>query len=317
MTAGPAATSGTRVVPVAGIDTPRRSRSCCVARYHGAGSERDNLHRNIFWLFGPIVIETVTAVQFDRRSTSGRTGPGFLLCEDDSGDDVELVAKLSATCDLSVTSLSMEAICACLAGDLGLPIPQPFFVRMDADWIDSIADTDWRAAAQRSCPVAFGSKRLPPGYAQWISSTSLTGAMPDIAAAVLLFDALIDNPDRRSNNPNCLVRGEEIRIFDHELALPTAVLFGWRPPWMVGGLQNLEQPGAHIFREPLKRKVVNWDAIKAQWTALSDERLQEYVNVLPPEWGAAITAAQSGLIKVRNARDNIDGCIAEVQRLIG
>src|SRR5262249_26198574 len=30
--------------------------------------------------------------------------------------------------------------------------------------------------------------------------------------------AIIQNPDRRTENPNCLVRGESIRIFDHDLA---------------------------------------------------------------------------------------------------
>lgn len=45
-----------------------------------------------------------------------------------------------------------------------------------------------------------------------------TEATRPTAAGVLLFDAIIQNPDRRDENPNCLVQGNELRMIDHELA---------------------------------------------------------------------------------------------------
>ncbi len=37
-------------------------------------------------------------------------------------------------------------------------------------------------------------------------------AMVPVALATFVFDAIIQNPDRRSGNPNCLVRGDAFRI---------------------------------------------------------------------------------------------------------
>ena len=47
----------------------------------------------------------------------------------------------------------------------------------------------------------------------------------------LVFDAVIDNADRKPSNPNCLVAGDRLHLIDDELAFPpTAGIPGWRPP---------------------------------------------------------------------------------------
>lgn len=262
------------------------------------------------------MIETVTAVQFDKLAGNGRTGPGFITCEDAAGEPVELVAKLSARCDLRETSLAMELVSACLAGDLGLPVPQPYLVQMDPDWIDTVSDASWAAAARQSSALAFGSKRVPPGYNSWVVGTVLMGGMVAAAAGVIIFDAIIDNPDRRESNSNCLQRGDDLRIIDHELCLSPVPLLGWRPPWQLGALHHMETPGAHIFRTPLRRQVVDWQVVREAWQGLSDAHLADYLAVLPAEWASAGPAVGRAIEKIRNARDNIDGCISEVQRVL-
>lgn len=262
------------------------------------------------------MLEIVTAVQFDRLAGNGRTGPAFVTCEDADGEALEVVAKLADRCDLKETSLAMEAVSACLAGDLGLPVPQPFLVRMDLEWVDTIPDVMWAAAARRSLPFAFGSKRLPAGFSSWVVGTALLADTVTVAASVMMFDAIVDNPDRRESNSNCLMRGDELRIFDHELCLSPVPLLGWRPPWMVGALHHMETPGAHIFRGALCRQAVDWDRIRAAWQGLSDDHLADYQAALPPEWSGALPAVGKAIEKIRGARDNIDGCIAEVQRVL-
>jgi hypothetical protein len=217
---------------------------------------------------------------------------------------------------MGTTSLATELVCACLAGDLGLPVPQPYLVQMDNAWVNSIHDPQWRELAQRSTSVAFGSRKVPAGFSSWIQHTSLINPLTDVAGAVLLFDAITDNPDRRAENPNCLLRGDEIRIIDHELALSSVPLLGYRPPWELGGLQHMERPGAHIFRDALHRRVVDWQPIRERWAHLSDGQLADYAAIIPPEWSASLPAVQRAITKITSARDQIDGCIAEVQRLI-
>lgn len=228
-----------------------------------------------------------------------------------------MVAKLSASCDRSVTSLAMEAIAATLAGDLALPVPQPYIVSLAPEWIETINDAEWLATARRSAAVAFGSRTVGAGYSDWIVGMVLGGAVTQTAAEIFVFDALIDNPDRRDGNANCLVRGDEIRIIDHELAFPdNSMIIGWRPPWSIGGLHHLETPGAHIFRRVLKGSDVDWDVIKGKWQSLSDGKLADYGGVIPPEWAGATPAVASAVTTIKNARDHIDECITEIRRVL-
>jgi hypothetical protein len=261
------------------------------------------------------MIERLRAIQFDKQAGNGRTEPGFIVAETVAGNEIELIAKLSAKCDRGATSLSIELLCACLAGNLGLPIPQPYVVDLDTQWIDSIVDDHWAAAARASIPVAFGSKRVPTGFGQWVMGTSMVEPLTSTAAAVLLFDAVIDNPDRRQNNPNCLQRGDQLRIIDHELCFGEMII-GWRPPWHVGALQHMATPGVHIFREALRGRDIDWVPIIEPWQKLPDEIISCYEHVIPAEWSAGIPFVHAAIERIRNARDHIVECAIEVQRVL-
>ena len=261
------------------------------------------------------MIERVRPIQFDRQVSSGRTEPAFLTCERANSNSVELVAKLSSACDLGTTSLAIELLAACLAGDLGLPVPEPLIVELDPAWIASIVDDKWRGRASISSAAAFGSCRAPNGFGQWIAGSTMTTSLIARAAAILTFDCLIDNPDRRPSNPNCLQRGDELRVIDHELCFPSLIL-GWKPPWELGSLNHISVPDAHIFRNALQGKLVDWAPIAAVWKGLSDGQLDDYEAALPPEWINALPTIRTGITKIKNARDRIDDCVVEIQRVI-
>lgn len=139
--------------------------------------------------------------------------------------------------------------------------------------------------------------------------------MVNQTASILLFDALIDNPDRRADNPNCFVWGDHIRIFDHELAFGPLIL-GRRNPWEMGALNHFETPGFHIFREGLKGRNPDWPAITARWTALSDGNIEDYEAAIPGEWDEALPHVGEAIVKIKAARDHIEACAQEVQRVL-
>ena len=170
----------------------------------------------------------------------------MLVCLDAAGVEVELFAKLSARCEQGVVHLTREAIGACLAADLGLPVPQPFLVEMPPAWVAAVSDADVRNAMIASVPIAFGSRLVGPQFGTWHSGFMLRPQMADTALGIFVFDAIIQNDDRREGNANCLVLGEHLRIIDHELAFAHAQMLFWQPPWQLGGLQRLVNPGAHI-----------------------------------------------------------------------
>lgn len=262
------------------------------------------------------MLRRITPIQYDRPTTQGRTEPSFITCECVDGSTVEVVAKFSAGCDQREISLAREVVAACLAGDLGLPIPEPFLIDVPPEWAETVPDAARRARIQGSSTVAFGSKHAGSGFSAWNPGNQISELMLPSAAAIFTFDAIIQNPDRRSDNPNCLVRGDNLRIFDHELAFSHGVIIGWQPPWQLGGLKPLETNGNHIFRAGLKGRQIDFAGIRAAWAGLSDARIREYEEALPQEWSGAAVAVASATKLIRDARDNIDACLTEVIRVL-
>lgn len=114
--------------------------------------------------------------------------------------------------------MANESLAACLAGDLGLPINEPFLVELDPAWVAAISDHETQKMLERSSPVAFASKSAGPQWRIWSAADRITGAREAAALEILAFDASIENDDRKPSNPNCLVKGDALRIIDHELA---------------------------------------------------------------------------------------------------
>jgi hypothetical protein len=247
---------------------------------------------------------------------TGRTSPILVRCAHPDGSIIEAVVKLSGFCDQQEENLAMEVVAACLAGDLALPIPEPLLVDIPSEWATIVPDEQRRKRIMASSPVAFGSKLVTGGYSVWTPDTRISEGMTDEAAGVFAFDAIIQNPDRRTDNPNCLVRGESIRIFDHELAFGHRMVLKWQPPWAKGGLNWLETKGRHIFRARLRRSIVDYDTMNAAWAAVTTDRLAEYERSLPAEWVAATPRVRAALSLVSDARQKIDACIAEIRRVL-
>jgi hypothetical protein len=260
------------------------------------------------------VISRLAPTEFVRRIGNGKTKPALLVCEEGESS-IEVVGKLAAGCEQREISLAMEIVSALLAGDLEIPVPEPFLLQLDPEFVEVIPDREWAEMARAGPAVAFGSRLLPSAYAAWVAGTVPVGNMTATAANILLFDAVIENPDRRASNPNCLVRGDEIRIFDHELAFP-AMLIGAPKPWVLGALAFMEQPGTHIFRDALRKREVDWQPVIGRWQGLSDAQLDDYEAVLPAEWESARAALRSAIDKIKAVRENIEGCVAEVRRVL-
>lgn len=262
------------------------------------------------------MLTRVTAAEFARPATNGRTKPILLGCTDPTGDEFEVFAKLSARCEQGAVHLAREAIAACLAGDLGLPVPQPFLVDLPSAWVAAVPDAQIRGAMAASLPVAFGSRLVGPQFATWNPGINLRSETVPTALGIFVFDAIVQNDDRRDGNANCLVLGEHLRIIDHELAFAHRLIIGWQPPWQLGGLQRLVNPGAHIFRDKLRRAVLDFGPIRAAWAALSDGRIEGYASALPAEWASAAADAAAAIRLIKDARDHIDGCLNEIKRVL-
>ncbi len=257
----------------------------------------------------------LTAVRFDRRMASGKSWPCQLAGLDPDGDEKEVVAKFSDGCERKVAALAAEAIAAMLAADLDLPVPEPHLVSFDDEFIDLIPEAECELVARMraSVPVAFGSTKLPPGFSTLPRENAIPRALRQQAVEIFVFDELIQNPDRRPENPNCLLDGNNFAIFDHELTFVTEGIIGWQPPWEPG---SLWAANGHVFFPDILGRQLDLRRLKGAWEAISDNRLGQYRQALPTEWNDDNGVADSALEYLAQVRENLDPVLAEIERVL-
>jgi hypothetical protein len=103
----------------------------------------------------------------------------------------------------------------------------------------------------------------------------------------------------------------------HELAFPHVWLADRRQPWEPGGLDRLAAPGQHIFSRHLKgRWPADTELLRAAWTNLSPERLEEYKAAMPSAWHDSLPVVDKALAQIKQAQDRLDGVIRQVERVL-
>lgn len=263
------------------------------------------------------MIRRAFPVRFDSIAESGRNRPLRISVETADHSEHDVFLKASARPELGVEGLANELLACCLAADLGLPVTEPFLVELDAEWIASIEDSATRQMLRESVPIAFGSKSAGAQWRIWTGTDVITEERKADALEILAFDAYIDNDDRNSRRPNCLLKGDEFRIIDHELAFKIRLKrFPVPEPWKPGYLDRLVAAGGHIFGAKLRRKVLDFEPVSQRWAHLTDERLQAYRTAVPPEWAPAHDAIEDALAHIHTIHDRLDACLAELQRVL-
>ena len=228
------------------------------------------------------MIRRLTAIQFERFMTSGRTSPALCGCEDQSGAMVgEYVVKLRGAA--GEAGLLNELFAARLARHFGLASPEPAVIAIDQALVDLVANTQPSKAARirGSVGLNFGTKALS-GVSIWPVDKFIPDAMWQAAVDSFAFDALIQNPDRRFTNPNLFTTGDSLLVFDHEMAFSfLMVLFPAATPWKLDDQHYLTD---HVFYRKLKSKPIDLTGFTASLRGLSDALLEGIVADVPAEW---------------------------------
>jgi len=115
-----------------------------------------------------------------------------------------------------------------VAGELGramgLPVPEIVFAELDPALGAAEPDPEVRQRITVSGGLNLGIDFLPGALP--FRTTVGPPPEPDLAAAVVWFDALLTNPDRTIRNPNILVWHRRHWLIDHGAAL--YIHFTWR-----------------------------------------------------------------------------------------
>ena len=249
------------------------------------------------------MVSTVTAATFVRAFRSGRTCPSLMLCEADDGGQIETVVKLYAGNECTRTGLICELLASLLAQDLDLTAPTPLLVDVATDFHTGIADPELAARFRNSPGLNFGSRHLGAGYTTWPQGRSIPASLMQDAAEIFAFDLVIQNPDRRKDKPNLLRNGDEVAIFDHEMAFSFLyALVADEFPWDGKGMGFAKE---HVFYAGLKGRDVSWDRLQGALEAIDDGRLGMYTDAIPHAWRRdSGNAAERIAAYLKQARDN-------------
>jgi hypothetical protein len=231
----------------------------------------------------PIQIKTVEARQFRRLLKSGRTTPLLFECEDSvTGQKEEYVVKLKHSLDRRDRGLICELVSSLLAQTIGLNTPSVALVHLDKQ-MASLIDVLSRDKIDKSVGLNFGSRLLSGGYLNLPNDYALPNNMEQAAAEIIVFDALIQNPDRRAGKPNMFIKGNEIYIFDHELAFSFLELIGSKGnPWEQSAFTSCVR--GHFFYRQLKGRTLILDKVMQGIKNMSDGFLSDIQSGIPEEW---------------------------------
>jgi hypothetical protein len=230
----------------------------------------------------------LAATQFIKPMLTGRNRPLLLGCEDTAGQMFESVVKLRGR-EMSEKTQIAELVCAMLADDLGIDVPQAAVVDVPAGFELIVADKDAARAVKASVGPNFGSIHLGQSFTTWPPARTPHGHHRDQAAAIFAFDALIQNPDRTAKNPNLWVRSDRLGVYDHDQAfsfLSLPIIGGAPRPWDTaaqasGSFRFLEQ---HIFFAPLRGSAFDLDGFEERLGDLGETQFSAYADNVPADW---------------------------------
>jgi hypothetical protein len=258
------------------------------------------------------MVSRVFATQFIRLMTVGRTAPLLCGCEDQNENHAgEYVVKLGGSMDRGVSGLIAELLGSRLASHFGILVPEPAIVHVSQEFAALVAkkNPEKAVAILASVGLNFGSRLIHP-VTVWPVNRTIPEAMRQAAVEIFAFDALIQNPDRRVENPNLFTQSDDIFVYDHDLGFSFLLNILPNPqPWNMDAEPYLPN---HVFFSRLRSHGVSLAQFKERLLALTDEAVEQLGAEVPEEWPHPDYQRVRGHLCA--VRDHADDFIASLER---
>jgi len=225
-----------------------------------------------------MAIPHLYASSYQKEMESGRTRPCLFFCDDNDGElHGEYVVKLKAGLENWQVGLVAELMASQIAVFLDIPTPEPAIIEIDPELADIIQAPALAGKIRESAGLNFGSKLIGPGFETWLVGEKVPGSLKQLACEIFAFDALIQNPDRKTHKPNILWKGEEIYVIDHEMG------FSFVYP-IIGQEANMGFLKDHLFYQSLQEDEINLDRFAGALETLTEEHVNKMIANIPEEW---------------------------------
>jgi hypothetical protein len=241
-------------------------------------------------------LPVVEALEGYQQFTSGTTLPMLIrgVCTR-TGDKSDYVVKYVNSPRMSIKASISELVAAFIARELELNVVEPAIINITDVFVETLRGKDGFRHASNSLGLNYGSKFVV-GYMEFVQNQKLNESQLIAAEQIFAFDIFISNPDRGpQGKQNLLTDGENVIIFDHELAFSFIYdLFYKNPtPWIITeNDKNLIKK--HYFYTNLRENEHNFDSFVEGFTVLDENFWKIVSGLIPNTWD------QSHMIEIKN-----------------
>jgi hypothetical protein len=217
------------------------------------------------------MMRTVTATQYITPLREGGSLPAIV-----QADDGELYVMKFVGSGHGPKALVAELVAGEIGRRLGLRVPEIVFVELDAALGPSEPDAEIRDLLRASVGLNLGLRYLPNAFA--FNSLLEPPPDPDLASAIVWFDAYVTNVDRTSRNVNLLIWQQELWLIDHGSCLYFHYDWG-------DYLARSRTPFAYIKDHTLLPFASALEETDATLRArLTTEFIRQVVDLIPDRW---------------------------------
>ena len=218
----------------------------------------------------PMPLRTVTATRYVTPLREGGSMPAIVEADDDG----MYVLKFRGA-GQGPRALVAELVSGGIAHALGLPVPEIVLIELDAELARTEGDPEIQALIKASAGLNLALDYLP-GAMNF--DPVATQPSPELASAIVWFDAYTSNVDRTARNPNLLVWHRQLTLIDHGASL--YFHHGWD-----GDTGGAGRPFPLIRDHVLLPWASELTEADARLSALlPPERLAEIVDDIPDAW---------------------------------
>ena len=254
------------------------------------------------------------------RVMSGRTRPLVVFCtpseptatEPDDDAAQSFLVKATGLPEVTPASLFNEAIGNLLARRVGLEPPEPCLTILTEQFVRAVERQLANYGLHVDAGVAVGTKFIR-GLANFVSGAAPSAEELDQMTLLYAYDMLVQNPDRRLNNPNCGVLDGKLVPFDFEMCFSFVMALGNPDPCLVSTHGLSAQHCCHGALRSRKGSV-SWKPFLDSLQSLTDDDLQRIVSAVPPEWQKSADRVRAHVSAVRGKLDVIE---LELHRSLG
>ena len=223
------------------------------------------------------MIRTIAATRYILPLREGGSLPAVFEAEDGEQYVMKFVGA-----GQGAKALVAELVAGEIARAIGLPVPEIVLLELDPILGRSEPNPEIRDLIVASAGLNLGMRYLSSAFAY--NSLLQPPVAPDLASAIVWFDAYVTNVDRTPRNVNLLIWQQGLWLIDHGASLYFHYDWG-------DYLERSRSPFAYISQHvllPLASQIREADARLRP--LLTEERLRQIIDFIPTIWLAGETA---------------------------